>query len=160
MIKTVGVSVILAASFSAAVYNSFAYKKKVSFVEGILDLISFIRSRILYFRDPLDHIYSDFENKALDRSGFLDELRRSGLSEALKIPAVSGLFEKRIYAQLKSFAAGLGKTSADEQINSCNMCIDMMKTDVEKLRREMPEKTHMYSSLCIIAGLGAALLLI
>ena len=160
MLKAAGLIVILTASVSAAFINTRAYKRSLSVNEGTLELIRYIRTRILYFHDSLSEIYSDFENAALDRCGLLSEIREKGFMVSVSESRYSGFFGKSTLQKLKLFGKKLGKTSVEEQIGNCDVCIAVLEDEVSKMRAELPLKTRMYSSLCIISGMGAALLLI
>ena len=160
MFKTAGLIIILAASVAAAYISSRSCRSRLAANEGILDLVRFIKARIMYYNDPLDKIYNDFENSELDSRGFITELRSEGFSEALISSDTIGCFDDTVLAKLGDFTKKLGMTSAEEQVSNCDLCIVFLENEVEKMRAELPKKARMYSSLCVIAGLGAVLLLI
>ncbi|MBQ7646609.1 MAG: stage III sporulation protein AB [Clostridia bacterium] len=160
MIKYIGIFLVMISSAGAAYMNTRSYKTRLNANEGMLEFIRYIRARILYFKDPLTEIFYDYENKTLEDAGFLKSVRGVGFGKSLENYRVMRFFDGKTAEALKTFSNKLGKTSAEEQIDNCDLCIEALSSVVEKMRRELPQKTGMYSSLCVIAGLGASLLLI
>ena len=160
MFKIAGVTVIIISSVSAAFIYSSGCRRRIAVNEGMLDLISYIRARILFFRDPLSLIFADYQNESLEKTGFLSEVPDAGFGAALSNSGILHLFDKNTSACLVDFSKKLGRTGVEEQINNCDMCISLLTDNLKAMKAELPDRARMYSSLCVIAGLGAVLLII
>lgn len=151
---------IVISSAIGAVYNAKTRKNRLRFAEELLDLIAYIKNRIVMFRDPIDQIIEGFEGELLAASGFMRDFSDNGFSYAMNKSEIGKVVSANTLRRLNEFAKKLGKTDAETQNAYCELCLISLEEDIEKLKQELPEKTKMYSSLCIIAGLSAALLLI
>ena len=160
MLKMIGLILIITGSFGFSLWNASYQKRRLCINESILDLVLYIKNRILFFHENLNDIYYSYENDYLQKSGFLTALSELGFNEALKSSGTNDYFDNKVIFILYNFGKRLGKTGVEEQISNCDSCIEQLQHSIEKLRAETPDKIKMYSSLSIIAGLGVALLLI
>lgn len=160
MLKTIGLCMIVVGSFGAAFWNNKMQNHRLVINEAMLDLVMYIKNRIIFFHEELNDIYAGYENKYFDKSGFLCELLEGDFNNALKKSGIIKEFDEKTSRRLFEFGNKLGRSAIDEQSLNCDMCMNALEEQLSHLREEIPKKGRMYSSLYIIGGLAAALLLI
>lgn len=160
MLKVIGLSLIITGAFGTALWNVRFQKQRLKINEAMLDIILYIRNRIMFFHEDLNDIYQSYENDVLQKCGFLCELSEGDFIYALNKSRIKDSFDDRTGAALWEFGKKLGKSGIDEQISNCDYCIEVLEKRIACLQEEIPKKSKTYSSLCIIAGLAAVLLLI
>jgi hypothetical protein len=94
----------------------------------------------------------------LDNYKFIGNLRKYGFTAALD--TIRYMLPDDVYESLKSFAAGLGKSGKQCQIDLCNYHIEALVTAAGVIKDSLPQKTRMYTSLSVMAGLTAVIILL
>ena len=160
MLKITGLCLIIVSSFVAAIYYSYLQKKKLTITQAFLDFIIYIKHRIIFFREEIDDIYSSYENVDLEKSGFMDLLAESSFENAIVNERIKHMLSSKSINALMDFGKKLGKSNLEGQRSNCDVCTEALESEVQRMVDEAPQKGKVYSSLCIIAGLVAVLLLL
>lgn len=160
MIRLLGVLLIaLSSIFTGAVYiNGIAEEKKR--LSALHLLMKTIRARIACFSEPLNKIYEDFYDEALDTCGFLSVLKEKGLAFALKEKEASLFLPKEATEQLCGFASLLGKSFTEDQLKHCDYYLERFEDTLARLEEEYPRKRKLAKTLSLSLGLLAFLLLL
>lgn len=158
MLKPTGLCLI----FSVCVYIGYEaaarYRRKLRMTEALIALLTYIKAQIEFFSAPLDDIYSSFHNQVLDNCKFTENLRQNGFTATLDTIRYS--IPDEVYESLTSFAAGLGKSGRQCQIDLCNYHIEALVTASDVIKDSLPQKTRLYTSLSVMAGLTAVIILL
>lgn len=126
--------------------------------DGLIALIRHIRQKIGFFRSTPAEIYASFENHDLEKAGFCDALRREGLAGALERVDCFDLDENCENA-LRQFAGQIGKSPLGEQISACDYLLELLEAEQKRLCEEYPAKRKVYSSMGMLFGIMAVILL-
>jgi len=160
MIKIMGLILIMSAAVAGAIGNSGRTGKIVRVNEGILDLIEYIKNGIIYYRDPIGEMLCTYQNDDLEKYGVLPAISDMPLCDVLAELGLDRCFQRSTFNQIRSFSLRLGKSGIEDQKKNCDILIDSLHKDIEDLRKTLPQKSRMYSSLMILTGLGLVLILI
>ena len=155
MLKFLGALLILAVGFFAAFVSVQYEKKRLSVVDGWIDLILYIRSQIDCYRMPLDDILSGG-----DRALFEACMSPSNAADLPAILEASGIYldgdGKRL---IESFVREIGAGYREEQIKRCDFFISSLRTQRERIAAQLPLRTRLCATLCICIALATAILL-
>lgn len=130
-------------------------KKRLSVLDGWLDLLLYIRGQIDCYLMPLDEILAAADKTLLVRAGAVratDSLRAIYASALPYLDAESG----RLIASL---IRELGTSYREEQVKRCDYYLGALQKQREKLAAELPARVKMYTTLSICAAVGTAILL-
>lgn len=134
-------------------------RSAVSQCEGFRQLIDTLSRRIDCYRSPLDEIYRDFRNRELEGCGFLPLLREHGMCYALE--NCTGLhLSREVIELLMRFGESLGETGREEQLSHCAYYGGELTRLTGELRSRMPQRSRLYMTLSVAAGLMLDLLLL
>ena len=155
MLKFLGALLILAVGVFAAFVSVQYEKKRLSVVDGWIDLILYIRSQIDCYLMPLDDILSGG-----DRALFEACMSPSNAAELPAILEASGIYHdgdgKRL---IESFVREIGAGYREEQIKRCDFFISSLRTQRERIAAQLPLRTRLCATLCICIALATAILL-
>ena len=119
MSKLIGAVLIFAACTASGMSAAAVYRQRVIQLEAFTALIAHIGAQISVFLTPLDHIYAEFRNAALEKCGFIGALKAVGGVSALdECRRRIQLTDDEVY-ELERFFAGLGHSSAQEEARHC-----------------------------------------
>ena len=154
MIKMIGLGLVFLA-FTATGYSMARGVNTEWQIAGeLLELIRKIASEVRCYKRPLPDIYKEFQSEHLD--GFLRELERKGAKEALVMLAVDPAVSKVCLP----FFEGIGKCSAQECELLEKECECRLSELIAEMAEQMAQKTKVYRSLGLAAGMVAVILLI
>lgn len=155
MLKFLGALLILAVGVFAAFVSVQYEKKRLSVVDGWIDLILYIRSQIDCYLMPLDDILSGG-----DRALFEACMSPSNAADLPAILEASGIYldgdGKRL---IESFVREIGAGYREEQIKRCDFFISSLRTQRERIAAQLPLRTRLCATLCICIALATAILL-
>lgn len=158
MLKPVGLALIFSVCVTIGYEAAALSRRKLRMTEALISLLTYIKAQIEFFSAPLSEIYNGFRNETLDNCGFTENLRQKGFAAALDTIHFSIPVE--VYNSLTAFAAGLGKSGKQCQTDLCDYHIEMLRTVCTELTASLPQKTRMYTSLSVMAGLTAVIILL
>lgn len=157
MLAALGATILSASILGFGVsYNSHLSSQAKSLKE-LLGLLQTISTRIECFHSPLHEIYRDFSSAHLDKIGFTDDLKKNGLAFALIRSRSRLSLRASTFNSLSELASCLGKSYADDQIKTCNRYEEILRTDLARVEKELPNKMKL--SLCLSAA-GALMIAI
>ena len=144
--KLLGAVLILTVGMIGA-WGSVRYeKRRVQTLDGWIDLIRFIRSRIDCYLTPLDEILTAYAPNRDADLGMLLERSSLYLDEEAK-RVISG-FEKEIGAGYR-----------EEQLRICDFCVEELRHLRKSCAEKAPTRTKLSVTLCVCLSLGTAILL-
>lgn len=155
MIKILGALLILSVGVFSAFVSVQYEKKRLSVVDGWIDLILYIRGQIDCYLMPLDDILSGGD-RALFEACMSPE-------NAADLPAI--LDASQIYLDgdakrtLESFVREIGAGYREEQLKRCDYFIASLRVQRERIAKELPLRTRLCATLCVCIALATAILL-
>ena len=158
--KLIGIAIIFICSAAAGFGYTAMLKQRQKYLDGLIKLVRFIRVQIECFSSPLDIIYADFTDEVLDKCGFTEILKNSGLSTALEQKKETLALTDDTFELLSNFSSELGKSFSDEQVKHCDRYISVLEETASEYAKELPKKCKTVKTLSLSVGAMAALLLI
>lgn len=155
MLKFIGCLLILAAGGGAAVLSVRTERRRLEVLDGWIDLIAYVRSRIDCFLMPQDAILASCDRRLILRCG--------GTLPCADFPALARAAESYLAPesrrQVGSFAEGIGSGYREEQVRACDYYIDALREIRKRQAEALPSRIRVRVALCLTAALGAAILL-
>lgn len=152
MFKTIGLIIVFFCSLGIGAYSASTKKKALKQMEELLHFIRFIRLRIDYFNSTLDNIYTSYTPESQSMITFIDSLQKNGWSDTLKDDQNIKLskYHTKLFSE---FGEILGKTPKDEQLTQIDYYLDTLDKELEKLKKDTPDKAKLAFSLWVYGGL-------
>ena len=155
MLKLLGALLVLSVGVFSAFVSVQYEKKRLTVVDGWIDLILYIRGQIHCYLMPLDDILSNG-----DRALFEACMSPSNAADLPAILEASGIYlDGEAKHTLESFVREIGTGYRDEQIKRCDFFISSLRVQREKIAAALPMRTRLCATLCICLSLATAILL-
>ena len=155
MLKLLGALLILSVGIFSA-YLSVQYeKKRLTVVDGWIDLILYIRGQIDCYLLPIGDILLGGDRALFEAC--------MSPTNAADLPAILGASE--IYLDgdakrtLESFVREIGTGYREEQLKRCDFFIASLRTQRERIAAALPMRVRLCATLCICLSLATAILL-
>ncbi len=162
MMKYAGIILLSGAISMYGAYLSNKVKEETAVRKALYDLLMHIKCCVENGALPLDKIYKSFDNKILEKTGFLANLK-SGKSDAFYFALTQSGIRiseemRELYLQIAQ-AVGKSRFRAEEseQLSRYMSLIQMREASIMKKDEARQE---LYKKLGILCGLLAALLLV
>ncbi len=128
--------------------------------EGMLAFVRHIRGKVSYYKAPVEEICTSFQNDAFHREGLDRLIAQQGLVSALNAKQGTLALEEDAFGALVEFARRLGTLDWDEQITDCDYTAELLESAIAQKRESIPARRQIYSSLGLLGGAMAVLILI
>lgn len=158
--KYIGLFLIFVCCTASGMAFAGGVTRSLSLCEGLLQFVRHIRSKVCYYKLPVNEICSSFQNESFRREGMDRLIAERGLAGALEARQGTLSLEEDGYNALQTFAARLGSLSYDEQIADCDYIAEILEENIEKKRESIPAKRQIYSSMGLLGGAMAVLILL
>ncbi|MBQ9784733.1 MAG: hypothetical protein IJW29_04450 [Clostridia bacterium] len=155
MIKLLGAALILAVGGFSAFSSARYEKKRLSVLDGWIDLIVYIRSQIDCFLMPLDAILQNGDRTLLDACMSPDDAVDLGAI----LRASSLYLDGEVKRLLENFVRETGSTFREEQLKRCDYYVSALRTQRERLAAALPARRRLSTALCLCISIGTAILL-
>ena len=154
-VKLIGCALVLLSGGGYAVSASRYEKKKLSVLDGWMDLIFFIRSQIDCYLTPLSEILQNAD------PSLLRACMGNGNSEDLPtLQQASGTYlGEEARRLLNSFVREIGSSYREEQVKRCDYYLAALRDIREKQREELPARLRVCTAISLCASFGIAILL-
>ena len=155
MLKLFGVLLILSVGIFAAFVSVQYEKKRLTVVDGWIDLILYIRGQIDCYLMPIGDILSGGDRALFEAC--------MSPANAADLPAI--LDASQIYLDgdarrtLESFVREIGGGYREEQLKRCDFFISSLRTQRERIATELPMRIRLCATLCVCIALATAILL-
>ena len=155
MLKLFGALLILFVGGVSA-YLAVRYeKKRLTVLEGWIDLILYIRGQIDCYLMPMPEILASG-----DRALFEACMSPANAADLPEILHASSIYldggTKRL---LESFVREIGTGYREEQLRRCDYFVDVLRTQREKTAAELSARIRLAVALCLCTALGTTILL-
>ncbi len=150
MYRYTAIFIILLISLYTALCITRYGREKISFHIAVIDFITYVKQQITFFCTPTNKLIEEYHDTKLRESGIFS-------SDGIEANVYLDARGKKL---LKDFFARLGKSSAEDQIASCDYTIEGLNALLTEYRSDIPKKYKVYSTLTLIAGSMLLILLI
>ena len=157
MLKLLGCALIIGAFGSGGLVAAAYFRRQVTVLASFQRVVSSIGARIGFCLTPLEKIFSELDDQHI--ADFLDEARQFGAGKAFE-----GCQEQRFLSDsektlLGTFFRELGTRSAGEEKTNCDYVVDRLSSALASRCAELPKKTKLSRSLCLLAGILVTIML-
>ncbi len=149
--KLVGALSVGISGIMAAKALRMGASARLSEVEGILELLRFIRSQIDCFAKPLPRILSEISTNTYARCGYFGDTAPTELSELFGSCDISDSQTREIFEGLCS---ELGRGYLREQLRCCDYYLSLLEQKKEALMSSLPSRMRAQGAVCIASALG------
>lgn len=172
VMKLIGSILVIASSTAMGFYFSSEMKSRVDDLKELRKLVALLRGDIRYANTPLPEAISTIARRHPSRfdsflryvSDKLNELSGSTFAEiweaAVKQEMVNSSLTKKDKADLIHFGQTLGYLDKEMQMNTLDMYLTLLEEEASLLSKTMKEKSYLYNSLGIMAGVFITIVMI
>lgn len=157
-IKLLGSAFLLFSSICYGEMHIRSDRLKTRDIEAVIDIIKYISEKIEYFSAPLPEIFLQYSNDHFEKTGVLEEIRRSGIKFLCTDNKLSISQEDRDL--LSKFASELGKSYVDEELALCRYTYEKLKESEAKLRETQKSREKLYRTIPPMVVLSLILIII
>ena len=158
MLKLLGCALTVICAALWGFEKSADVKKEAEFTFAVMGLVKRTGEEIATLCCPLPDIFSSYNDEILSESGFMNEVRTAGFSDALKNHKNS--FPPSVLEILEPFAKRLGAGDREEQTALCKRTYMHLCDEYEKISEKLPERTKMIKVMPPLCVLCAVILII
>ncbi|MBQ9976369.1 MAG: stage III sporulation protein AB [Clostridia bacterium] len=164
--KYLGLIFVFASCSGVGIVKSLEYTRSRDELYAFILFVQFIKREVSFFLTRQKDIFMRFENKTLEKLGFLESLRSRDIDDE-KSPLYYVLhdFENRLSICdeakniLFEFADGFGRISTDEQSEKCTAVITALDEIYKKTKEEASSGVKLCRTVGCVVGALAVLLL-
>ena len=155
MLKLLGALLVLSVGVFSAFVSVQYEKKRLTVVDGWIDLILYIRGQIDCYLLPIGDILSGG-----DRALFEACMSPSNAADLPAILDASGIYlDSEARHTLESFVREIGAGYREEQLKRCDFFISSLRNQRERIAAALPMRVRLCATLCICLSLATAILL-
>ncbi|MBE6632455.1 MAG: hypothetical protein E7623_07130 [Ruminococcaceae bacterium] len=158
MYKYIGIAAMVAASSYLGELYYERYKGRSDTLGALIAFVDYLKGQIEYFGSPLVRIYRDYKDPKLRT--LLDTAEENGLYYALKKHKDTLPMDANTHKLFEEFSKKVGRGTAEEQIRFCESYLDSFKKLHCRISEELPKNRKLYTSIGLMAGILAAILLL
>ncbi len=155
MLKLCGALLILSVGAISAYISVHYEKKRLSVVDGWIDLILYIRGQIDCYLMPIGDILSGGDRALFEAC--MSPANAADLPAILK--SSSTYLDGEAQRLLESFVREIGPGYREEQLRKCDYFLASLRTQRERIAAELPGRVRLSATLCICTALATAILL-
>ena len=153
--KLLGVLLLLGAGTLTALSLSHYERKRVSVLNGWLDLIFYIRTQIDCYLTPVEQIFAQAPPALLQAC--MGNGYTKNPSELLRHSRL--YLDRGSVELLDSFAREIGCCYREEQVKRCDYYLSALRAQRDKQTAELPARLRARSAMCVCGAFGLAILL-
>ncbi len=152
--------IALSALIAGRGYASYT-GRRISEEEGLVTLLSHIKSEISCYLTPQSKLIDAFRCEGLEPSGFLSAMREGGgLLEAYRSCEEKMYCSDGVKEIISRFFEGFGKGYKDEELARLDAALASLMPEVERDRVELEKNQRVATALLVSAALGLIILLL
>ena len=155
MTKILGALLILLAGGGMAVTLAGFEKKRLSVLDGWLELLTHIRGQIDCYLMPLDDILNASDTELLRACGGNGKCRSLRALFQASFPYL----DRESRRLLSSLLREIGSSYREEQLKRCDFYLDALRMRREKIFEELPSRLKTGVTISICTALGVTVLL-
>lgn len=172
LLKIVGCILVIASSAGMGFFFSTEMKSRIEDLKELRKLIGLLKGDIRYANTPLPEAISVIARRYKGSfypffeyvSSRLQELSGQTFSqvwkEAVEKKLINTSLTKKDKNQLISFGENLGYLDKDMQMNTFELYLSQLEEEIAELTKTVKERSYLYNSLGIIAGVFISIIMI
>ncbi|MBP1754970.1 MAG: hypothetical protein H6Q59_1368 [Firmicutes bacterium] len=172
ILKIVGCILVIASSTGMGFFFSTEMKNRIEDLKELRKLISLLKGDIRYANTPLPEAISVIARRYKGSfyrffefvSSKLQELSGQTFSqvwkEAVEKELINTSLTKKDKNQLISFGENLGYLDKDMQMNTFELYLSQLEEEIAELTKTVKERSYLYNSLGIMAGVFISIIMI
>jgi stage III sporulation protein AB len=172
IMKIIGCILVIGSSAGMGFYFSCDMRCRIEDLKELKKLIGLLRGDIRYAATPLPEAISslarrhngNFSSFLQFTSRRLQELSGQTFSEvwrnAVEKELISTSLTKKDKLQLVQFGENLGYLDKDMQLNTFEYYLSQLEEEITDLSKTVKEKTYLYNSLGIMAGIFITIIML
>lgn len=169
--KILGCILVITSSAGIGFFFSNEMKYRIEDLKELRKLIVLLRGDIRYANTPLPEAISmisrrhtgcfvQFLNNVSGKSNELSGITFSSIwKEAVENTLNETSLNKKDKSYLIQFGESLGYLDKDMQMNTLDMYINQLEDEINELNKSVKEKTYLYNSLGIMAGIFISIIM-
>lgn len=170
--KLIGCGLVILSSAGIGIYFSVQLKARIEELIELKKILLLLRGNIRYASTPLtEALYSislrhtgelraflDYVCEQMEqmRGKTIDQIWKEGVELTLKSLALN----KQDKQDLISFGTNLGYLDKEMQLSSIDYYVATLETEIEEASKTSKEKSYLYNSLGLMAGIFVTIVLI
>ncbi len=172
IMKIIGCILVIASSTGMGFYFSTQMRSRINDLKELRKLIGLLRGDIRYANTPLPEAihslyrrhtggFHEFFKQVSDK---LNELSGQTFSEVWKTAAESELggtsLAKKDKLHMIQFGENLGYLDKDMQMNTIDLYLSQLESEITDLSGTVKEKSYLYNTLGIMAGIFITIIMV
>lgn len=137
-------------------YHGREERRRLAEYKGLCRLLLHLKEALLQKPAPLAVLYADFQDGALEASGFLTLLKEKGLSAALASDRLS--LSKEDLLSFREYAEGLGKRLYTEELAATRTLLEAATVSLSQKETALPARLKLTGTLFFSGGMLVLLL--
>lgn len=158
--KYVGLFLIFVCCTTGGMILAGSYSRSLSLCEAMLQFVRHIRNQVSYYKTSVGEICTSFHSEAFERCGMDQMLAEKGFPATLQEKEGALSLEEDAFRALTAFANRLGSLPYDEQIMDCDYIAETLERAIAAKREGLSAKRQIYSSMGLLFGAMAVLILL
>lgn len=172
IIKIIGCILVIASSAGIGFYFSCDMRCRIEDLKELKKLIGLLKGDIRYAITPLPEAISSLARRHSGNYGSflqyvskkLQELSGQTFSEIWRVAVekelISTSLTKKDKLQLVHFGDNLGYLDKDMQLNTLELYLSQLDEEITDISKTIKEKTYLYNSLGIMAGIFITIIML
>lgn len=158
--KYIGLFVIFVCCTVGGMALSGAVSRSLTLSEGLFQFVRYIRGQVSYFKMPIGTICERFQNDAFQKCNLDRLICEKGLSAAFEEKKGQLSLSSETYTALHDFSERFGTLSYEAQIADCDYLSGVLEREIASKKEEYHAKKQIYSSMGLLGGAMAVLILL
>lgn len=172
VIKIIGCILVITSSAGIGLYFSCVLKERIEELTELKKILILLRGNIRYANTPLaEALYSISIRHNGEFKSFLSWV--SEQMEKMQGETIADIWKRGVEQKLKGlsltkkdkesligFGNNLGYLDKDMQLGTIDMYVATLETEIEEASRTVKEKTYLYNSLGVMAGIFLTIVMI
>ena len=155
-LKWIGAVCMMAAGLWTALVMIGRERKRLTVLEAWIELIDHIRTEIDLYLTPLDEALQSAEPTLFKKLG-VDSNAPIELDTLVK--KSEPFWERESRRAIQTLVRELGASYREQQIKQCELQRSILERVREAVAAQLPQKTRLYTTLCLCTAAGLLILL-
>lgn len=156
MLKLLGILAILSAAYFFGKSASEEITEKLSVTEALISLIRHIETSISTVRMPVNSIFDNYSDKALDKYNYSVTAAKQGLSAANNL--IKDVIASEVFDVMEYLAENLGGIDVENQVKLCTYTETRMNAIYERDKLKLADKKKVYRIIPFLVGVSVIIL--
>lgn len=158
--KLAGAALMAFATCALAGAAAAGERRRYASVASLLRFLRFVRAEIAFSLTPMPEICEKFRDEGLEAAGFLEKMRKEGLTAALTDCREALWLKEEEFLLLTSFSKEIGRGYRESELSLLDRHIEALNALAEEVRTRLPGRIRLSRTLLLSGGAALILLLL